>query len=534
MSSNGHSNDDTRDETLMMILHSTCARGLLGAVLSSAAIAGIATAEERPVQEHLQLLEKNGIATDTDGILDYLDRLQPDARVWDEIAALVGQLSSSEFSEREAATSKLPTFGPPARPLLEKAALSKDAEVVWRAEKILGEVDSGRDMELRRSLVLAALHVLRARGQARATPVLFDTLAALDDAAMCDVASEAIWASIDQTHAMLPFKKLASENVRIGAASIVALEIAAGEEAVQYVSPYLKNESALLRLAAARALADRQPQDAIAVLVELSGNKDDEVAWQADALLQLLAGKQIEPAEDHTLAQAWRTWRNEELPTAKLKNPLGAKRFDLSAGRNLLEESFARAAKNVADGYGRFIYEADNQGTASVADGRLLIDGENPEGDQRLYITSQRMIGRDAWPKNVQVRAKLGGKEGNNFGWHMGVSVGRVKVLFHPGLGGGAFRAETTDEHDYLFGNETMAFTPANDVIHELTIDVVRTETGADFEVALHDSAGDAMHRKKFSATAEQLGAFNRIGLERSGRTGAAAMFDSVSIRLGR
>ncbi len=79
-----------------------------------------------------------------------------------------------------------------------------------------------------------------------------------------------------------------------------------------------------------------------------------------------------------------------------------------------------------------------------------------------------------------------------------------------------------------------MAFTPATDVIHEMTISVSKTETGADFDVALHDANGDEVHRKKFSVTNEQLGPFNRIGLERSGRTGAAAMFDSVSIRLGK
>ncbi len=433
----------------------TCRKCLLCVLWCCLSTAIVASANEPPLDEHLQLLQKNGIATDTDSIVAYLRRLQPDAKVWNEVAALVEQLSSTDFSQREAATRRLPTFGPVARHLLTKAAKSDDAEVVWRAEKILGELDSGRPMELRNSLVMAALQVLRSRGEARATPVLFDILATLDDPAMCDVASEAIWASVDQTHAMLPMKRLASENERVGAASIVALEIAAGEEAVPYVSPYLKSESPLLRLAAARALADRQATESIAVLVDLTGNEDDDIAWQADALLQLLAGKRMELAEDQTLAQAWQKWRDEELPTTKLANPLGAKRYDLSAGRNMLEESFARDAKSLADGYGRFLYEADNNGRASVVDGQLLIDGDNPEGDQRVYITSQRMIGRTEWPRTIEVRAKLGGKAGNNFGWHMGLSVGRVKVLFHPGLGGGGFRAETTDEHDYFFGNET-------------------------------------------------------------------------------
>ena len=109
-----------------------------------------------------------------------------------------------------------------------------------------------------------------------------------------------------------------------------------------------------------------------------------------------------------------------------------------------------------------------------------------------------------------------------------------MKVLFHPGLSGGEFRAETTDEHDYFFNNEDMPFTPANDVIHEMVINVKRVEAGAQFNVAVHDGGSEPVHRHAFQVDEDQLGDYNRIGLERSGRRGANALFDSISIRLGR
>jgi len=225
---------------------------------------------------------------------------------------------------------------------------------------------------------------------------------------------------------------------------------------------------------------------------------------------------------------------DRELPTAKLDLPLGRKRLDLSAGRNSLHETFSRQARSLAKGYGSLLYEADNAGGASVVDGKLLIDGDNDEGDQRVYIMSDRMVGRAQWPRRFEVRARLGGKEGNNFAWHVGVSIGRVKVLFHPGLSGGDFRAECTDTHEYIFGNEGMGFTPATDAAHEMLIKVIKNGDGAGFKITVRDSNSDSEFNRRFTVSNVQLGKFNRIGLERSGRRGASALFDSLSIQLKR
>lgn len=498
----------------------------------------LALATEQPVEE-LELLRQNKIATATPEVICYLQLLLPSPQQQIEIAELIEHLSNPEFARRRAAFKSLTRYGEATRELLTGGAQSADPEVRGRSRALLQLLDSEEQNRLRQSLTRAALRVLKSRRDAQSLPVILGTLEVLTEAPARDGAAEALWASADPSHLEALTTALDHKNLHVRAAAVVALEVAGGAGSAPRIAALLKSRDAIIRLAAARALIDREPRQAVEALVTLAAEDDQELAWQADALLQLKTGHRVEldADADQTLGAAWKTWSAKELSTAKLDHRLGPQRLDLSAGRNTLEENFVRDAASVAQGYGRFLYNADNGGPAKVAQGKLRIDGSNPEGDQRLYMTSQRMIGRERWPDELEVRVKLGGEAGNNFGWHMGVSVGNVKTLFHPGLAGGHFRAETTDKHFYLFRSEMMKFEPISDVMHEMIIRVNRTKKGADFDVTITGGKGvkeGQPHKKKFSVTSEQLGDYNRIGLERSGRTGADALFEAISIRLGR
>jgi hypothetical protein len=197
--------------------------------------------------------------------------------------------------------------------------------------------------------------------------------------------------------------------------------------------------------------------------------------------------------------------------------------------------TFTKAAKDATTGYGRFAYETTTPGwKAEVSGGRLRLLGDHDEGDQRLFVTAQKAIGKPKWPDSFEVTAKLGGSDKENVAWHVGVSIGSVKVLFHPNFPGGAFRAERVDTHDEFFANEDMGFTPAAGVMHQLTIKVRRTERHCRFEVELVSPDGSGTYRKTFEVSNKQVGRFDRIGLERSGRRGGDALFESVSIKLGK
>jgi hypothetical protein len=199
--------------------------------------------------------------------------------------------------------------------------------------------------------------------------------------------------------------------------------------------------------------------------------------------------------------------------------------------RGVFVERFAEPAGDATRGYRSFDYETTVRGCkADVSGGRLRLHGDHQQaGDQRLFITAQRATGKASWPDSLEVTARLGGTARDN----VGVSVGRVKILFHPNFEGGAFRAETADTHEEFFGNQDVGFTPAAGVAHLMTVRVRRTERGYRFDVTLEDAKGGGRHRKSFEVSDRQMGRFDRVGLERSGRRGGDALFESLTIRPG-
>lgn len=497
--------------------------------------AAYADGDDAAARQQIALLTKHGIETDTAGLLQYLQRLQPNAELQQEITRLTKLLGDGGFLEREKAYRKLGTFGSAARDQLLKATKSSDPEVKWRAGKLLEKLDSGTELELRNSLLLATLEQLKRQKSAAAAPVLLKTIGRVQESYLSDAATQALWVSVNSGHAKLLTEAIKDKAISVRAAAVVALEIAAGDAAEGQIAEALKDTSPVVRLAAARALTDRRPRAVLPVLAELTDSENDEVASQSAALLALIAGHLVTADEKQAIAKTWQDWTRRNAKTAELKTPLGNRRLDPSAGRRSLTETFAVAAAEGMKVYGTlFSYEADSDSKAQVSGGMLRIAGDSRESDQRLFVTSRKMIGRQQWPRKVEVIAKLGAEAAGSGNYHVGVSIGRMKVLFHPNYSGGALRAETIDTHKEVFQNETMGFTPAAGVVHQLQIKVEKTADGAKFDVTVIEGKGGAgRHQKTFHVTNEQLGDYDRIGLERSGRKGGAALFDSVFIRLG-
>lgn len=197
--------------------------------------------------------------------------------------------------------------------------------------------------------------------------------------------------------------------------------------------------------------------------------------------------------------------------------------------------TFTRATRDATKGYGPFAYEASMPGwRAEVSERKLRLLGDHDSGDQRFIVTSQKALGKPKWPDSLEVTARLGGTANNNDDWNVGVSVGAVKVLFHPAYPGGAFRAETVDAREKFLANQSMGFTPAAGVMHRLTIKVRRAERTCRFEVELADANGGGAYRKTFEVDSKHVGGFDRISLERSGRRGGDALFESVTIKPGK
>ena len=514
-----------------MISRSVFGTWLLAILSVPASVWAVGTASQ------LRILNRAGLDTDTQSLVKYLSEscLSPEQRQQQiqDIAAWIEQLAAPSFQSRQRASDALIALGHAAREHVLKATQSEDREVAQRAGEILKEIDSQSRAEIQSARTLAVLQLLKVRADPAAARVLLQTIERSEEPYLVNAGCEALWMSVDASHTDWLLDQTSNSNPQVRAASLIALGIVAGEKAVKHIEPYLSSNEEVLRLAAARAMIDQRPQEIAPILVELVSSEDDEIASQSIALLRMLSGQIEVQLGDQSWREYWKTWSENQLPTAQLIR-LGTRRYDLSLARDMFIERFSSASENIRPGYGRFEYEADIRANDCVVDGMLRLEGNHPEGDQRLVITSRRLAGRQVLPSEIEVRALLKGENVQSGAWHLGLSVGEVKALFHPGYSGGCFRIETVHEHERLTNDWDLGFTPTGTEFDEMRLKVRRLDAKTRFEVVISQAAGQGVvFRRTFEFENEKVGSFDRIGLERSGREGGAALFDSIVIQLG-
>ena len=485
------------------------------------------------VENSRDIIRNAGVGTDTTSFQNYLTRYLSTAEHQHAIAQLIPRLAAPTFSTRNEAFLRLRDQGNAARPILESAMESEDPEIRWRVTKLLKDLDSDDELERQLSITIAVLQVLKAEQDADMVPLLLQILPSLPSDSR-DVAFETIWARVSPDHLAQLRNLISNGTIEQKAVALVALELVSDDEPSSRLSPYLQSPHASIRLSAARALLDRHPDQSVATLVPLTGHENSAIALQADALLRLKTHPTLESIDTVFTDSYWKAWLENLPDTPKTWPRLGNQRLDLFPGRLRRVEHFHHTVAPIREVYNWFTYSADNQGKASVQDGILHLQGDQAEGDQRLVTTSRKLMGRASWPDKLEVIVRLAGADGNNFGWHPGVSVGNIKVLFHPGVEGGAFRVETVDNHDYLLNNMDMGFEVKTDTMYDMSIHVTRRLDGADFRVTIREPESGNQFQKSFEVTHEQLGSYDRIGMERSGRTGGDALFDSLTVQLGR
>lgn len=153
---------------------------LPGAVLVTAGLLA-ALSTSVPAQESAEadeaLLKAAGVATDADGLLDFFRKrtLKEEDRA--RLAALVKQLGSTNYRERDRATRGLLAQGRPAVPLLKDALAGVPLEATRRAELLIKKIEGGPGPEL----PAAAARLLALRRPAGAIDALFNFLPHADD-----------------------------------------------------------------------------------------------------------------------------------------------------------------------------------------------------------------------------------------------------------------------------------------------------------------------------------------------------------------
>jgi len=201
--------------------------------------------------------------------------------------------------------------------------------------------------------------------------------------------------------------------------------------------------------------------------------------------------------------------------------------------RQMHVEFFRQPADSLRKGYHRMVWRGDQGLDGSVADGSLFLSGKRPqiEGDQRLVLTAQSATGKEAFPDRLRIDVKIGAKAGGEGGYHVGIAVGRMRALFHPGHDGGGFRFQPVHDPGELTSNEDMGFTPKSHALYHMRVETERVANHrVKLSVEIHGEEKSFRTSREFDAS--DIGPLKEVSLDRSGRVGGDAIFRDLMVQL--
>lgn len=209
------------------------------------------------------------------------------------------------------------------------------------------------------------------------------------------------------------------------------------------------------------------------------------------------------------------------------KNPDAAK-----PNAKLFVEFFNKDAASVSDGYQRLKFKTGVGVAGSVKDGMARLNGKHDrDGDQQLLLHAKDLTGNEEFPDSFRIESKIGGGGEGIGSFHVGISVGNVRALFHPGYSNGAFRIEQVSDNLPLLGNTDMTFTPPANKLLLMSMDINRLPNKL-VQITVNITHEKQNFRSSMIVKADAIGKLDRIGLDRSGRTGGDAIFDDLVVDL--
>lgn len=199
-------------------------------------------------------------------------------------------------------------------------------------------------------------------------------------------------------------------------------------------------------------------------------------------------------------------------------------------------EWFGEDATELVDRYHLLQFKSSVDRNGQIAQNQLCFFGTKVgDGDQRMILSSKLWPGKDDFGDSFTVTTRLGGEPKAAGSWHLGVSIGNVRVLYHPGYRGGGFRFETVDENLPL-GTMTanMGFDAPGSPLERMIIDVRRlpAEKVALTVAVISGGKNPTTFKQSAVVPQKQIGPLDHIGLDRSGRSGGVAFFADFSVTL--
>ncbi|MHB1425391.1 MAG: HEAT repeat domain-containing protein [Gemmataceae bacterium] len=250
---------------------------------------------------------------DGDALLDAMRKRTPTAKDREKIRDLLKKLVSGDFATRETATRELFALGRRSLPQLQEAAKSKDVETARRAKQLIERIEQDPSHHL----PLAALRLLGLRKPPGSVAALLAYLPfAEDDSRSMEVRKSLTTLALREGNLDGELvKALADISPETRASAAEALINGGGDKGRAAVRGALKDDSSLVRMRVALALALARDKDGVPVLIDLLTVLPGEHVGQVEAVLYQLAGDTApevslgaEPAEKKKCRDAWVAW----------------------------------------------------------------------------------------------------------------------------------------------------------------------------------------------------------------------------------
>jgi hypothetical protein len=227
-------------------------------------------------------------------------------------------------------------------------------------------------------------------------------------------------------------------------------------------------------------------------------------------------------------------WAKEDLLREAVTSLLEERKQPaaMKPGGKLFVEFFNTDQASLENGYRRLKFQTGVGVGGRVSKGMVSLSGRHEgDGDQQLLLHARDLTGNAEFPDSFRVETKIGGSGEGVGAFHVGISIGNVRALFHPGYSGGAFRFEEVSENMSILGNTDMGFTPPPDKLLLMSVDVKRLP-GNEVGISVNITHEKQTFRKSQTVKSEFIGKLDRISLDRSGRNGGDAWFDDLIVDL--
>jgi HEAT repeat protein len=232
---------------------------------------------------------------------------------WEKAQKLIKELGDDDFETRQRAQADLASMSTLVLPLLRGAASLKDPEIARRARNCIAQIEKDKT----NALPAAAFRLLLWRKPAGAIEALLAYLPYADNVTAASDARrtlEFLAGQEGEPDAAL----LKALGDAVPARRVIAAELVVkfgGKAHRGAVRKLLKDKDLKVRMRVAVALANAQEKEAIPVLIDLLAKFPAEQTWQAEEILELLAGDNAPKIEAADTAEArkkchesWARW----------------------------------------------------------------------------------------------------------------------------------------------------------------------------------------------------------------------------------